>query len=124
MSLIFTAVLRLTELVLQLLEPALVETGERWFRGEYEVYQEHCASAFLRRKLNDVYDDAQRTNLQPGHTVVIGTVQGDRHEGGVLVACILLELAGWRTLYLGVDLPVKEYQRAIDKWSPDALALS
>ena len=37
-----------------------------------------------------------------------GTVQGDRHEGGVLMIGLLLELAGWRALALGVDLPVRE----------------
>jgi methanogenic corrinoid protein MtbC1 len=54
----------------------------------------------------------------------VGTVQGDRHEGGVLILGLLLELAGWRAVVLGVDLPVREYQRAIELWRPDALGLS
>ena len=37
---------------------------------------------------------------------------------------LLLERSGWRALMLGVDLPVREYQRAVDSWRPDALALS
>jgi len=37
---------------------------------------------------------------------------------------LVLELAHWRALMLGVDLPVCEYQNAIDVWHPDALCLS
>ena len=111
-------------LIVQILEPALVETGERWFRREDDVYQEHCASGFLRRKLGDQYDRAQRANPSPRRSAIVGTVQGDRHEGGVLIVCTLLELAGWRALNLGVDLPVREYQKAVDRWSPDALGVS
>ena len=37
---------------------------------------------------------------------------------------LALELASWRTLPLGVDVPIEEYQKAIDAWHPDALVLS
>jgi hypothetical protein len=37
---------------------------------------------------------------------------------------LLMERAGWRVFNLGVDLPVREYLAAVDRWHPDALALS
>ena len=58
------------------------------------------------------------------HTALVGAVQGDRHEGGVLVANLTLEYAGWRVINLGVDLPVAEYARAVEQTRPDVLALS
>jgi MerR family transcriptional regulator, light-induced transcriptional regulator len=106
------------------IEPALIDIGERWYRGECQMCQDRCASGFLRRKLEHLFDVAQRDNVRPRHAALIGTVQGDRHEGGVLILALLLELAGWRSLVLGVDLPVREYQEAIKLWRPDALALS
>ncbi len=51
-------------------------------------------------------------------------MQGERHEGGVLIIALLLELAGWRSLYLGTDLPTREFQKAIDRWRPDAVGVS
>jgi MerR family transcriptional regulator, light-induced transcriptional regulator len=114
----------MVDLISNLLEPALIESGERWFRGEGDIYQEHCATGFLRRKLSEIYDAAQRANAHPHHTALVGTVQGDRHEGGVLILCALLEMAGWRAIDLGVDLPVREYQRAVIRCAPDALGLS
>ena len=36
----------------------------------------------------------------------------------------MLELAGWRAIPMGVDLPVSEYAKAVETWHPDALGLS
>ncbi len=113
-----------TELITRIFEPALIDVGERWFRGECNVFQEHCASGFLRRKVEVQIDSACRANTRPVHTIAIGTVQGDRHEGGILLLHLTLELAGWRVLNLGVDLPVREFQKAVSEWRPDALGLS
>jgi DNA-binding transcriptional MerR regulator len=113
-----------TGLVARVIEPALVEIGERWFSGDLPVAQEHFITSFLRRKLWLLLDEAQRGNPRPQHTAMVGTVQGDRHEGGILILALLLELAGWRALMMGVDLPVPEYQKAIAAWKPDILCLS
>ena len=40
------------------------------------------------------------------------------------MASLALELAGWRAMPMGTDLPVEEFQKAINTWRPDALALS
>jgi MerR family transcriptional regulator, light-induced transcriptional regulator len=113
-----------TELVARVLDPALVDVGDRWFRRECDIHQERYVSGFLRRKLASLIEAAHRANQRPTHTIVIGTVQGDRHEGGVLMLHLLLERAGWRVVNLGVDLPVPEYRKAVEAWRPDALGLS
>ena len=112
------------ELIERVIEPALVDVGERWFRGEGQVYQERCATSNLLARLWMMLDRARRANPKPSRTVLVGAVQGDHHEGGVLMISLALELAGWRAVPLGVDLPVMEYRQAIASWKPDALALS
>ncbi len=112
------------EMIERVIEPAMVEVGERWFRGECDVFQEHHATSSLFVRLGRLLDQARRDNVNPRRTVLVGTVQGDRHEGGVLMVSLALELAGWRAIPLGVDLPVQEFQKAIDAWRPDALGLS
>jgi DNA-binding transcriptional MerR regulator len=116
--------LDITELVTRVLGPALVDVGERWFRHECDIHQERYVSGFLRRKLAALIEAAHQVNKRPAHTIVIGTVQGDRHEGGVLMLHLLLERAGWRVVNLGVDLPVREYRKAVEAWHSDALGLS
>jgi len=112
------------DLIERVIEPALIDVGERWFRGECDIFQEHCAVACLFARLRRLLDRARRENREPSRSVLVGTVQGDRHEGGVLMVSLALELAGWRAIPMGVDLPVAEYQKAVDTWEPDALCLS
>jgi methanogenic corrinoid protein MtbC1 len=112
------------DLVSRLIAPALTEVGESWFRRVCSVHQERYIGGFLRIKLGALVDEARRANSRPIHTAIVGTVQGDRHEGGGLIAALFLERAGWRVLNLGVDLPVTEYVRAVELLHPDAVALS
>jgi DNA-binding transcriptional MerR regulator len=112
------------ELLIRVIEPALVDIGERWYRGDCQIYQERCASGFIRGKLARLIDRARQSNTQARHLILIGTVQGDRHEGGALMLTLMLELAGWRAVCLGVDLPAREYLKAVEQWRPDAVALS
>ena len=111
-------------LVTQVIEPALVEAGERWFRGECDVFHEHFATGFLRRKLAQV---AAAKPCAPGGqapTIAIGTAQGDRHAGGVLLLEVVLQHAGWCVVNLGVDLPSVEYEKAVRALRPNAVGLS
>jgi methanogenic corrinoid protein MtbC1 len=112
------------ELIERVIEPAMVDIGERWFRGECDVFQERCATSILLIRLARLLDQARRANGTPKHSVLVGTVKGDRHEGGVLMVSLMLELAGWRVIPMGVDLPVSEYAKAVEAWHPDALGLS
>lgn len=111
-------------LATRVLEPALVEVGERWFRGAVSVYQEHLASCAILRALSRCLDDARRANGRPTRRAIVASVQGERHEGGVILLSLMLELAGWRVLTLGVDLPVSELREAVESWRPDAVGVS
>jgi methanogenic corrinoid protein MtbC1 len=112
------------DLITRVIAPTLVDVGECWYRHECDLFQEAFSTAFLRGKLEILIAAARRANANPTHTILIGTVQGDRHAGGVLLLNWMMENAGWRAVNLGVDLPVCAYQRAIATWRPDALGLS
>jgi MerR family transcriptional regulator, light-induced transcriptional regulator len=112
------------EILAQVIEPIMIEIGERWFRGDIEVYQQQMASGILLRTLGRMLDAARRDNVRPSHRAIVAGLQGEHHEGGVLMLSIMLELAGWRTLPLGVDLPTTELRKAADVWKPDAIGVS
>jgi hypothetical protein len=104
--------------------PGFVEAGDGWFRHNYPVYKERLITVFLRRKLGCLIETARQANMRPTHTLITGTVQGDRHEGGVLIFNLAMELRGWKVHNLGTDLPVREYRVAAQDLRPSALALS
>ncbi|WP_169977031.1 MerR family transcriptional regulator [Tautonia rosea] len=112
------------EIANAILTPALTEAGERLFRNDCSIVEERLATMFLLRKLAALVDDAQRANSSPLGRVIVFVMQGDRHEGGALMLSLALELAGWRSLFLGADLPIREVQRGIDRWKPVAVGVS
>jgi DNA-binding transcriptional MerR regulator len=111
-------------LVERVIYPILIEAGEGWFRQSYPVYQERLITVFLRRKLNGLLIAADSVGVEPVRSLIMGTVQGDRHEGGLLILNLAMSIRGWKVHNLGVDLPVSEYAAAIEKLQPSALALS
>ena len=110
--------------ITRILEPTMVEVGERWFRKEIDVFHERLASSLLLRRLETMLDRARRANRFPTRRALICAIQGDRHEGGVRILALALELAGWRAESLGVDLPVRELAKAVEAWQPDAVGVS
>jgi methanogenic corrinoid protein MtbC1 len=112
------------EMIERVIEPAMIEIGERWFRGEAQIFQERVATHGLMARLNQLLDRARRDNPKPQRSVIISAVKGDQHSGGVLMASVSLEASGWRAIPLGSDVPVEQIQMAVDRWKPNAIALS
>ncbi|WP_165228451.1 MerR family transcriptional regulator [Aquisphaera insulae] len=112
------------DLVDQVIEPGLVEAGEGWYRRDYPIYKERLITVFIRRKLSVLIDSVRHNSPVPRGCLLVGTVQGDRHEGGSLILNLVMELRGWRVFNLGTDLPVREFTTAIRDLRPSALALS
>lgn len=96
--------------------PLLHRLGEGWHAGEVTPAQEHVASGAIARVLTSV-----REGRGAGPTAVVGTLSGERHEVGALLAAAAAELAGWRVVYLGADLPPEELVAAAE--ATDALAV-
>jgi methanogenic corrinoid protein MtbC1 len=111
-------------LVAHLIEPALVDTGEHWYRRTAHVFQENLASGYLRHKLIGLVEAARARNTQPRGRILLCSIQGDRHEGGILILSFHLEVAGWRAIDLGSDLPTGELVRAVKAWSPEGVCVS
>jgi DNA-binding transcriptional MerR regulator len=108
----------------RVIEPALIDIGDRWFRDECDVFQERCAVCGLVGRLSGLLVRARRDNRHPTRKILVGSVQADRHEGGVIMVSLAVETAGCRAIPLGTDLPVREYEKAIESWHPAGVALS
>lgn len=57
-------------------------------------------------------------------TVVAGTVEGDLHSIGISLVATLLEAAGFRTVFLGTNVPVEYFVNAVREEQANILALS
>jgi len=102
--------------------PLLERIGESWSQGRLSVAAEHMASSLLRSLLG--------ASLRPGPTatslapIVFATLEGERHELGLLIAAITAAAAGAHVVYLGPDLPVDDLVGAAGTAQAGAVALS
>jgi MerR family transcriptional regulator, light-induced transcriptional regulator len=104
----------------EVLLPVLREIGERWACGEATVAQEHFASAFIREKLAGMLGELD-AGPESGREVVFAGLPGEQHEIGLLAAAVHFALRGWRTTYLGADLPFDDIGTVIRRREPALL---
>lgn len=86
-------------------------TGDDWYEGRLDVGDVHLMTQImfdalyaLRRFLEDRRNGRDR----PGPIALVGGAEKNQHELAALMVRTLLDESGWRTLYLGADVPTEE----------------
>lgn len=105
-----------------LLQPLLVEIGERWRSGDLRIAHEHMATAMVKSFVAGLGHGHAAAPGAPG--LVVTTPTGQRHELGALLAASQALEAGWNVLYLGPDLPAEEIAAAVQQSEARAVLLS
>ena len=102
--------------------PLMEEVGAAWHAGELDIRHEHFATACLASFLREVrapFDHQAR-----GPRVIAAMLPGDAHEGGLLMASVILAVRGCRLVYLGAGMPVEQIATAAREGEVQAVALS
>jgi methanogenic corrinoid protein MtbC1 len=86
------------------------------------VSQEHFATAVLQRVVTDTAP--LLTGADGGPTIVIGTLEGERHANGALMAAATAASEGWRVIYLGPDLPAGDIADTATRMRARAIGIS
>ena len=113
----------ISDIYLNVFEPALKEIGRLWSLKQVSVAQEHFASAVTEQVMSQIFPllIRGRTNKL---TAVTMTVCGDLHEIGIRFITDFLEMDGWNTYYLGTNLCNQDLIDALDQYNPDLLSVS
>jgi methanogenic corrinoid protein MtbC1 len=108
--------------LIDMVQPAMVEIGERWHRSEINVATEHFATQFVRRKLagllNIFEGSAQRA------TIIVGCASGELHDLGTLMIALFLARRGWHVVYLGAQVPRADLLASVRTLRPALVCLS
>jgi methanogenic corrinoid protein MtbC1 len=115
--------LSVRDAMINILLPAQREVGRLWHINEISVAEEHMVTMTTQRLMAVL---ASRAKHAPdrGHTAVAAAVAGNIHEIGIRAIAYLLEFEGWRTIYLGPDVPKSDLPAAIDCYEADIVLLS
>jgi methanogenic corrinoid protein MtbC1 len=118
------------QLYQRVITPALYEIGKLWEKGALTVADEHLATALTHRVLASLRPPVRveaSAGEQPAPTekrVLLAAVEGEQHALGLRMAADILEDAGFRTIYLGADVPTDALLQSVASLSPDLVALS
>jgi len=105
-----------------IIQPLLVEIGERWRKGTLRIVHEHMASSVVKAFLAGLN---ARHHIAAGSPVLaVATPSGDIHELGALLASSHALEVGYDVLYMGANLPAEEIAAGVDSRSARALYLS
>jgi 5-methyltetrahydrofolate--homocysteine methyltransferase len=91
------------------LTPAITEVGERFERGELFLPELLVSADIFTKAIDIVKPHLKRDDAQDKGTVVIGTAKGDIHEIGKNVVKLMLEVAGFEVIDLGIDVPEQAF---------------
>jgi len=111
------------EAYLGVVGPALREMGTMWHAGEISVAEEHFVTAASERLLTRLLDRAPAAEPE-GLTVLAGAVAGNAHQLGVRMVADFFEMAGWRVIFLGANIPPEDVNAGVGAFEPDVVVLS
>ncbi len=100
--------------ITDLMGPALRSIGDRWEAGEIDVYDEHLASATLRRLLSRLSPALNRRGNKRGR-ILVAMAAGELHDLGAEMVAEILRGAHYDVLTLGADTPDESLARAVDR---------
>jgi methanogenic corrinoid protein MtbC1 len=96
--------------------------GRLWAADKWSIAREHAATSVNERAVAAL---TARTNTRPTRgRITIACVDGEWHALPVRILAEMLRLDGWRTDFLGANVPGPHLVTHLHQTGPDAVALS
>jgi len=102
--------------------PLMESVGSHWRAGDVKVAEEHLITASVRSQLGKLLSSSNSPEEAP--MIVFTTLQGQVHELGALMAAVIASQSGWKTSFLGPNMPANEIAGAVIAARARALGLS
>lgn len=111
----------------RLVRSVMYRIGEAWRDGAIHVGDEHRMSHVMFDGMHALRS-SERTGAseqKPSLPIaLVGCGTGNRHEMGALMVRMVLEAEGWQTLYLGSDVPTRDFALQQVKHEADLVCIS
>lgn len=107
---------------LEVLLPAQREVGRLWHLGEVNVAEEHLVTSTTQRCMAVLSGNAPAVTPN-GRTAIVAAVATNAHDIGLRAVADLYQLAGWRTIFLGADVPIDDLPAMLNYFQADLLLL-
>lgn len=104
--------------------PGIEEAGEMYDRKQYFLPQLMMAAETMKKAFTMVKPLLSQQASQSQGTIVMATVEGDIHDIGKNIVCVLLENYGFRVVDLGKDVKAETIVAAAERENADIIGLS
>ena len=106
----------------ELIEPAFLQIGEMWTRGDISIAEEHLATSLVTRLIARPAGAAPRRSGAP--RIVLACLSGEFHELGLRIISEVAREAGWEPEELGGNVPRSALVAFLGQRPPQAVGLS
>lgn len=105
--------------LMDIIQPTLIELGEAWHRGEMPIAVEHFATQFCMQHLNSML--ASSAAPSRNGVIVAACAPGEAHQVGLLSLVVMLRWRGWDVKFLGPNLSLERLAEALAPIHPRLL---
>lgn len=106
--------------ITEMIYPFLQYVGVLWNTNKAMIAQEHFVSNLIRQKIITAIERLAIPQ-KSAPAVVLFLLEGEDHEIGLLLANFIAKDMGWRTYYLGQDVPFANIEKVVDLIEPQML---
>lgn len=112
------------ETLFSIVYPLLQKIGILWQIGTITPVQEHFISNLIRQKLYAAIDALPVDRNANSKTFLLTLPQWELHDLGLLVYNYLIRKKGYKTIFLGQGVPIKDVIAIHEQVHPDAIVTS
>lgn len=109
----------------EILIPLLKETGNRWFNGDISIAEEHIISNRIREMISLFSSSEDVKEIQNNSNIWMGfCAPSDKHDLVLFMLSKLLKISGWKTIFLGTDVPLNDLIDVMARYKPSVISIS
>lgn len=103
-----------------IIHPLLTRLGTLWSLNEISASEEHFVTNLIRQKLITAIDGLPLSEPQSDSWLLF-LPEDEWHDLGLLFAHYIIRKGGYRSVFLGANVPVEALQLAIERLKPEYL---
>jgi len=115
------SILPVEAVCLEVLQKGMFEVGELWYENRSSVQQEHFASGLAIRRLDTLLSASPAPTRN--HSIIVGCPPNESHTFTPLLLALLLRRRGFNVVYLGANVPLRQFTEAVRNAKADLVVL-
>ena len=109
-----------TEILNGALITAMNRVGQKFSEKKIFVPQMLLSAKAMSASMQHLKPFFANGSVKRKGVIIVGTVQGDLHDIGKNLLCMMVEGAGWEVIDLGIDVPAEKFKAKLQEF-PDAI---